>query len=179
MADSSREYETIVRPIEDRMIRAVWRIVPNPDDAEDVFQEAVTTIWKRWKKIRRHPNPQALILRICANAAYDFLRHRWRRRQLVEADPLSESIPAPAPNARDTAAAREEWEQVLAAIRQLPPHQAQAVLMRFVQDLSYPEIAEAMGCSETTVRTHVARARAALLQPRNPRPAEFAKEGAQ
>jgi len=176
VAGNPNEYESIVGPIEDRMIRSIWRIVPHPDDAQDVFQDAVATVWRKWKKIRRHPNPRALILRMCANAAYDFLKRRWRQRGHVKSTELSEEFPAPGPSARETVAAREEWEAVQAAIRQLPPHQAQAVLMRFVQDLSYPEIAEAMGCSEVTVRTHVARARAALIRRRDSQTTQLIQE---
>jgi RNA polymerase sigma-70 factor (ECF subfamily) len=52
---------------------------------------------------------------------------------------------------------------ILAAIGRLPKRQATAVLLRIVEEQSYEEIARGMGCSETTVRIHVMRARAALL----------------
>ena len=75
-----KEYECLIRPVEDQMIRSVWRIVRDPDETEDAFQEALAKIWLNFSKIRRHPNPRALILRICTNAAYDALRRNARRR---------------------------------------------------------------------------------------------------
>ena len=41
MNDRQREYERLVAPIEDRMMRAVWRVTGSPTDAEDALQEAL------------------------------------------------------------------------------------------------------------------------------------------
>jgi RNA polymerase sigma factor (sigma-70 family) len=153
------DYERLIQPIEDRMIRSVWRIVRDPNDFDDAFQEALAAIWKRLRRILRHPNPHALVLRICANAAYDVLRDRARRRRQVE------SIPADAAygvSAADLLSDREKREEILGAIARLPRRQAESALMRFSEELSYKDIAEAIGCSEVTARTHVKRARVRL-----------------
>ena len=59
MNDRESDYERLISPIEDKMIGCVWRIVRDPDDADDAFQEAMATIWRRWDVVLRHPNPQA------------------------------------------------------------------------------------------------------------------------
>jgi hypothetical protein len=56
-------YERLIAPLETRMIRAIWRIVGNPDDAEDALQDALTVTWRRWDRLQAHPNTDALILR--------------------------------------------------------------------------------------------------------------------
>ena len=56
-------------------------------------------------------------------------------------------------------AARERRAQVSAAIARLPRTQALAILMHAVQEMSYADIADALGCAEATARTHAARAR--------------------
>ena len=66
MNDRQQEYERLIAPIEVRMMRTVWRISRDPNDAEDAFQEALLTVWKRWDRIVTHSNPHALILHICA-----------------------------------------------------------------------------------------------------------------
>ncbi|MEN6625184.1 MAG: RNA polymerase sigma factor [Candidatus Sumerlaeia bacterium] len=174
MENHPTDYERFVAPIEDQMIRSVWRIVRDRDDFDEAFQEALATVWKRLDKVRRHPNPHALILRICANAAYDALRRR-SRRQKHEVFDLPETLPDPAPAATDLISADEDREEIFQAIAQLPRNQAEAFLMRFVQELEYSQIAQALGCSEVTARTHVARARAKLsnsLAHLDPRPAK-------
>lgn len=84
MNDLQQTYDRIVRPIEDRMIRSIWRIVRDSQDAEDAMQDALVIILKRWDRISRHPNPQSLVLKICVDAAYDLTRRRIRRGQPVE-----------------------------------------------------------------------------------------------
>jgi RNA polymerase sigma factor (sigma-70 family) len=162
LSSDQTDYERLIRPIEDRMIRSLWRIVRDPDDFDDAFQEALAAIWKRLGRIRRHPNPHALILRICANAAYDVLRDNARCRRGEQLDLLSADVAHPSPSIPDLLAGQEERREISRAISRLPRKQAEAALMRFAQELPYREIAQALGCSEVTARTHVKRARARL-----------------
>lgn len=164
MVEQLSEYDTLINPIEERMIRSVWRIVRDPDDFEDAFQEALATVWKRLAQIRRHPNPSALVLRICVNAAYDVLRKKTKLRRREELNAIPESYPDAAPSPHEQLRGKCEETEIFQAIGQLPRNQAEAVLLRFVQDLSYPEIAQALGCSENTARQHIARARARLCE---------------
>lgn len=164
MNGNHSDYEQLIEPIEDRMIRSVWRIVRDRDDFDDAFQEALATIWRRLNRIRRHPNPQALILRICINAAYDVLRKQALRRRHEAVDAIPETLPDSTPSAATTASGREERDEILRAIGLLPRKQAQVALMRFVEELPYRDIAEALGCGEVTARTHVMRARTRLTK---------------
>ncbi|MBS0265447.1 MAG: RNA polymerase sigma factor [Planctomycetes bacterium] len=156
MNSPSDEYERFIRPIESQIIRSVWRITQNSNDAEDAFQEAMTQIWEQLPRLRAHPNPTALVLRICTNVACDAVRrklrrdHRERSRNAAEADST----------ARDGTAAvldSERRDQVQGAIARLPEQQATAVSMRFLLSCSYEEIAQALDCAEPTARVHVMR----------------------
>ena len=152
------DYESLIRPIEDRMILSIWRIVRDPNATQDAFQDALEAIWLRLDRIRRHANPTALILRICANEAFNALRRR-RRRQTA---PLPAGLAAAGLSAEEQTAAQELREGVLAAVGRLPRKQAVAVLMRIVQQQSYDDIAAALGCAEDTARSHVAKGRTRL-----------------
>ena len=162
MNDRQREYERLIAPIEDQMMRAVWRISRDPDDTEDAFQEALLTIWKRWDRVLRHPNPQALVLHICINAAHDVLRRKVRRGKWLEAGAILEDIPDSSATALQEISCAEASAQVLRAVGLLSKNQARAILMHTVEEIPYGDIAEAMDCREATVRKHVARARARL-----------------
>lgn len=158
------EYDSLIKPIEDKMIRSVWRIVHDADDFEDAFQEALATVWKRMDKVRRHPNPQALILRICVNAAYDVLRKKARLRRREALEEIPDHFPDRSPSTVDRLASEGDQQEILAAIGRLPRSQAEAVLMRFVQEMSYPEIAQALGCTESAARQYIFRARGRLCE---------------
>jgi RNA polymerase sigma-70 factor (ECF subfamily) len=162
MNDRQREYERLIAPIEDRMMRSVWRVVRDPHDAEDAFQEALLTVWKRWDRIRAHPNPHALILHICINSAHDALRRRVRRGKWLEASAIAEDIPDSSGSAIQNISGAERDAQVLRAIGRLPKNQARAMLMHAVEEIPFGEIAAVLECRESTVRKHVARARTKL-----------------
>jgi len=164
LTKSEQSYERLIQPIEDQMIRSVWRIVRQPDDAEDAFQDALATIWTRLKRISRHPNPHALILRICVDAARDVLRRRLRRRRRETLTAAPDPAVDPAPSALDQMGRRQVHTEVSQAIARLSRKQAAALLMRIVQEQPYLDIARALGCSESTARIHVSRARARLRQ---------------
>lgn len=163
--DSQRGlYEKLILPIEGQMIRCVWRVVRNAADAEDAFQDALATIFKRIDQIEHHPNPPALILRICANAAYDSLRRSVTRRKHETLGAVTVDSADPAPGTVEKLVGKEQRKAVLQAISRLPRRQAEAVLLRLVFNLSYGDIAQAMECEEATVRTHFTRGRAWLSQ---------------
>jgi RNA polymerase sigma factor (sigma-70 family) len=155
-------YDALIRPIQDQMLRSIWRITRVAEDAEDALQESLTIIWKRRARIERHPHPQALILRICVNCACDVLRARLRRvsreTALVEPDAIhAKDCPV------DQVLHKEELHDDLArALGRLPKQQTTAILMRYILEFPYQEIGEALGCSERTARVHVNRARKKL-----------------
>jgi RNA polymerase sigma-70 factor (ECF subfamily) len=155
-------YERFVQPVEGQMIRSVWQVLRDPDDAEDALQDSLAVILKRLKRISRHPNPRALILRICLDVAHDRLRRKLRRERRESTSPVSVQIPDPAPGPAARVAGQEKQSEVLRAIGHLSRNQGTAFLMRVVHEQSYQDIAQALGCGEQTARTHVARARNAL-----------------
>ena len=162
MNDRQQEYERLIAPIEDRMMRTVWRILRDSKDAEDAFQEALLKIWKRWDRIRTHPNPHALVLQICIFAAHDVLRRKVRQGRWLEAVAIPEDIPDSSASVIQNITGAEQNARVLGAIGLLPKNQARAILMHAVEEIPYADIAAVLGCREVTVRKHVARARARL-----------------
>jgi RNA polymerase sigma-70 factor (ECF subfamily) len=159
MDRSTSLYQQVIEPIEDRMIRAIWCITRNAQDAEDAMQDALLAIWKLRQRLLQHANPPALVLKICVDAAYDCARKRARDRCKMAPHDATDGL---ADNARlpwEELAQRELATEILAAINQLSRRQAVAITLRVFEELPYEEIAAAMNCSEATARKHVERAR--------------------
>lgn len=163
-SESVESFERLIRGLEARMLATIWRILRNDEDVADAHQQALIRIWEHFKQVARHPNPPALVLRICIQASYDELRKRTRSRRLENLaehlDRLTDSSPSALQRLRD----EEQSAEIRHAIAALPRKQALATMMRVIDQQSYAEIAQALGCSEVTARSHVARGRAKLAQ---------------
>jgi RNA polymerase sigma factor (sigma-70 family) len=154
------EFERLVLPYRTAMMRAIWRVLHDPELAEEALQESLATLWRKLPAVSRHPNPAALVLRISFQAACDQLRALRRRRGRFV--PLDEATGAAAARPGDRVEDRERRGEILEAISRLRRRQATAFLMRAVHGEPYAAIAEALGCSEATARVHVMRAREKL-----------------
>jgi RNA polymerase sigma-70 factor, ECF subfamily len=162
MTDLPRFYERFIEPIEPRMMRSVWRITRNNQDAEDAMQNALLALWKRRHRINRHLAPQALVLKICVQAACDVARRRARDRRNIEPQEKGDHVAENALSPGEDLANRELTCAVLAAVNRLPRGQAVAFTLRVFEELPYEEIAAALGCAQATARKHVERARTQL-----------------
>lgn len=164
VAEREFDYDLLVKPLEGRMMRAVWRIVRHREAAEDALQDALAVVWKKRDAIARHPMPEALIMRIAVTAAIDVLR-RDRRRLCHEAPGLADDRAGDtAPTTVQEVEARDLRTAVLEAIGRLPRRQATAVLLHVIEEQPYADVARAMGCSESTARVHLMRGRAAMAR---------------
>ena len=166
MGEPEFDYDVLIKPLEPRMMRSIWRIVRERPAAEDALQDALAIIWKKRAVVARHPNPQALILRIAVTAALDALR-KSRRRLQHEIPGLQEGRGDDSSAAASVSKGTEDRDlraAILQAIGRLPKRQAAAMLLRVVEEQSYEEIARAMDCSEATVRIHVMRGKSALAR---------------
>ncbi len=155
-------YDTYLAPLETRMLRTAWRITRDPDRARDALQDAMARIWKHRERVRCHPNPPALVLRITIQAAID-VRRRERRWWQIGEGAMPRAVGADGGSDPGATAERGETRSlVLDAIAGLPERQAAAVMMRVMEDQPYETIAAALGCAEATARVHVLRGREKL-----------------
>ena len=159
MNSSDSLWQQIIEPIEDRMIRSIWRITRNAQDAEDAMQNALLTIWKRQQQISKHSSPEALILKICIDAACDVARRRGRDRRKLEPHEPAEQLSDGALLPWEEMARRELSHEIVAAITRLSRRQAVAITLRVFEELPYEQIAAAMHCTPATARKHAERAR--------------------
>jgi RNA polymerase sigma-70 factor, ECF subfamily len=119
------------------------RWVTSRADAEDVVQEAFVRFWRSHSRV---DDPAAYLFRSVKHAALDWMRsqgrrqHREREAALPETEPL---LTAPLEEA-------ERREAIEASLAQLPPEQAEVLVLRIWGGLSFPQIAAALEISENT-----------------------------
>ena len=134
------------------------RLLGNAADARDVAQETFARAIGHLRDFDRRRSFRGWVFAIAANHVRDLLR---RRKQLPLDAGAEESVPdltlPDAPILR-----REDRERILAAVDRLPFEWKIVVTLQFQQDLTYPEIAEALGINVNAVRIRIFRALAAL-----------------
>jgi RNA polymerase sigma factor (sigma-70 family) len=112
------------------------------DAADDCFQETFLAAMRAYPRLRRDSNHRAWVLTIANNKAMD--AHRARARRAIPMGDLPETpVHDPEPRGGD-----EAW----ARVRELPPKQRAAVLLRYAGDLSHREVAAVLACSEEAAR---------------------------
>ncbi len=131
--------------------------------AEDLAQEVLIRAYARWDRIGCLDRPELYVRKMMLN---EFLS--WRRRssrQISAGDMASE----PASIAPDHAAEYNEREALLGELGKLPRRQRAVLVLRYYEDRGDSEIADLLGCSRGTVRSHASRALAALRVEMSPR----------
>ncbi len=124
--------------------------------AEEVVQEAFLRTFSSWRRIRRPDRAQFYVRSAVVNLCRSRLRRRgheetsnrasWREPDQAGDDSLEDAL------------------AVLDAVRSLPRRQRETVVLRYYEDLSEREVALVLGCSVGTVKSQLARARAALAR---------------
>jgi RNA polymerase sigma factor (sigma-70 family) len=114
-------------------------------ESEDIAQETLARALVRWKKVSAYAEPW--VVRVAGNLAIDRVRQRQRTRGL------------PAHDLPEVDAQRVDLQRALLT---LSPKQREVVMLRYLVDLPELEVAQTLGCSVGTVKTHASRGLAAL-----------------
>ncbi len=128
--------------------RVAFRLLGNREDAADIAQEACTRACTRWKRLVRKGDPLPWVVRVSGNLAVD----RWRRRRTA----ASYSPVAPPSNAIP------DRVDLHRALHGLPRRQREVVVLRYLADLPESVVADELGLSVGTVKSHAARGLASL-----------------
>jgi RNA polymerase sigma-70 factor (sigma-E family) len=144
------DFADFYRDAKDECVRTVVISTGDRELAQEVVAEAFARACASWRKVARHPNPMAWVIRTALNVHTD--RWRSRRREMPLDQPADTGMHDPDP--ADPA--------IIAAVRQLPERQRQVVALRLFLDLDTETTAETLGISPGTVKAHLFRALAAL-----------------
>ncbi|GAA1564594.1 SigE family RNA polymerase sigma factor [Kribbella sancticallisti] len=151
MVDRDQEYVEFVEAASASLRRTAFLVCGDWHRADDVVQDALYKLYLVWPRVTRAGNPLAYARRVVVNAAVDTGRRPWRREV-----PTGDLLPDRA-RSGDHAADHADRDEVLAALSQLGPRQRACVVLRYYEDLSVEQTAEALGCSPGTVKSQVSR----------------------
>jgi RNA polymerase sigma-70 factor (sigma-E family) len=155
------DFHRFVAESTDGLVRTAYLIVWDLPEAEDLVQETLFKVARRWPKVSRMDHPVAYARRILVNLALDGGTKRSRRRaELSERQPGQPVAPAATPS--------EAHDDLYAALGELPPRQRAVLVLRYFLDLPEAETAAALQCSLGTVKSTASRGLARLEQTLRP-----------
>jgi len=189
LIESSRQgdlaaFNALVELYQRQVYNLCLRMLGSAAAAEDATQEVFVAAYRRIDSFRGG-SFRAWLLRIAANASYDELRRR-RSRPASSLEAAQEAgtpidLPSRAASPEEEALRRELNLHLRRGLATLPPEQRLAVILRDVHGLSYEELAQALGCSQGTVKSRIARGRERmrkyLIARRELLPRQFRLEG--
>lgn len=142
-----------------RLVGLASLLVDDRETAEDVVQEAFAGLYRRWRFLRDPDAAVAYLNRAVVNGSRDTLRHGLRvAGSLSRMVPRAEALAS----AEQAAVAHEDSDRLWQAVTQLPRRQREVVVLRYYLDQTEAEIADALGVSCGSVKTHASRGLAAL-----------------
>jgi RNA polymerase sigma-70 factor (ECF subfamily) len=159
----------IVHRYGDGVLGYLIRMTGNRDQAEDLFQETFKKVHEKADTFRGG-SFKSWLFTIATRLTIDNARRRRRRgtvsldRQNDGEEDAASRIACEGPDPADAMLREEQRSQVRRAIASLPMKQRATLVMAYYHQLSYPEVAETLGCSVGTVKTQMSRALASLAK---------------
>jgi RNA polymerase sigma-70 factor (sigma-E family) len=166
MPDAS-DFDRFVTTSADGLLRTAYLITWDLHTAEDLVQETLIKVAKRWSKVRRMDHPAAYARRILVNEALDGRTRRARRRSELSA-PQPEADGRQNGHLADPSELIDTHDELIAALATLPPRQRAVLVLRYFLDLPEAEVAAALKCSLGTVKSTASRGLARLEQTMPP-----------
>jgi RNA polymerase sigma-70 factor (ECF subfamily) len=160
-------FDLLVSRYQQRAYRLAWSMVRDAEEAKDLAQEAFIRIYEAAGSFDGRSKFSTWFYRIVVNVCLDHRRKRKWWRVLLDGrgeddEPaVVERLPAPAVDPVETLDREQAMQRLWVVIERLPGRQRAALALQ-LEGLATPEIAQALGCSEATVRVHLHRALGAL-----------------
>ncbi|MGC4810337.1 SigE family RNA polymerase sigma factor [Micromonospora sp. DT228] len=152
-SSADADYTECVRVGLPQWRRTAYLMCGDWHQGDDIVQRVLTELYRNWPRARRADNLNALVRTMLMRRLIDERRRGWARVLLTDLLPER-----PAPTAPDAT----ERLDLVAALRQVAPRQRAVLVLRFFQDLTVEETAQALGCAPGTVKSQTAKGLATL-----------------
>ena len=176
--DDREAFHELVERYQHRAVRIALGMLHDPDDAQEVAQEAFTKVFTSIKNFKEEASFYTWLYRIVYNLSIDRKRQKSRQPQPEyksdlgdnETDPI-ELLPAETKtDPYERTSDKELGARIQGALEELTPAHKAVILLRIVEGLPYEEISHILQCSRGTVmsRLHYARKRLQTILKKNP-----------
>ena len=157
--DLEESFDAFVRSRGEHFLRVAVLLTGSPTEAEDLLQASLVRLYRAWPRLGvPETAPDAYLRKILVNTRRSWWRARWRRESPVAAVP---DRPDPAGGA-DPADRYALGALVRSALVGLPRQQRAVLVLRYIEDLPEASVADLLGVSVGTVKTHAHRGLRAL-----------------
>ena len=166
-------FEDAVREHSGMVYAIAYRLLGERDAAEELTQEVFLRAFRAWSRFRYDSSERTWFTRITINAAKS-RKLRWKRRARSKHSPLEaergngpalvQTLAENGPDPERRVRSREIQERVQEGLLTLVPEYREAVILRDVEGLEYREISQVLEVSVGTVKSRIARGRAALRE---------------
>jgi RNA polymerase sigma-70 factor (sigma-E family) len=163
--DKAREeFDRFVADSSDGLVRTAYLLVWDLAAAEDLVQECLWRVARRWPRVRSMEFPSAYARRILVNLALDGAKRRHRHRLELDQRHRCDLDDRQDDRAAQALGAVDASSELIAAVGELAPRQRATLVLRYFDDLSEIQVAEILGCSVGTVKSTSWRALERLRQ---------------
>ncbi|WP_354437872.1 SigE family RNA polymerase sigma factor [Marmoricola sp. OAE513] len=145
------EFAAWMEARQQKLLRTAYLLTGNVHEAEDLVQTALAKVYLAWDRVSAAQNVDAYARKILVNEHTSMWRRLWRQRETVS-DTTTYDVPVDAQEYDGVGAAL--WESV----KSLPERQRAVVVLRYYEQLSEKEAAEALGVSVGTIKSQSSRA---------------------
>jgi RNA polymerase sigma-70 factor (ECF subfamily) len=173
MREPPARFEVLIERHHDEVYRYLWRLLSSSgrsdaaDLAQDLTQDVFMRAFRAYGRLRPGSNHRAWLYKIATNCGYTALKQEKRLPDSL-IDDEAHAIVANVDQTPDRQVVLDEaLEKVRRSIHSLPRKQGAAVVMRYLQELDYSEIAEALECSTDSARANVYQGLRRLRQELN------------
>ena len=157
------EFEELVARYDKRLMNVMYGITGDYHDALDLTEEAFIKAMKAYPRFRGDADPFTWLYRIAVNVLKRRYKREARRAELWNEHHEKNPPTTVETRTPDLAVVEKEREHLVRqAIARLPRGYRGAITLRFIDEMSYDEIAAAEGCSIGTVKSRIARGKAML-----------------
>jgi RNA polymerase sigma-70 factor, ECF subfamily len=155
------DFERLVEQYRTRVLRFVFASVRDIDLAETLTQDCFWKAYKNRNAFRGDCSMHTWLIKISINLIRSHMRSRrfqfWQKAKRVGSEEIR-GWPDRSISPEDRASVNEQVQAVWEATRTLSERQRTVFLLRYVEDMDVPEIAQSTGVSESTVNVHLVRA---------------------